>query len=81
VFREVHNVRKFRLVLCIDVYGCLVDASVRLLESAIKKEEVDGRFKYLTYSPAIIFERQPIHTRLEDDHAGGTNDCVIASAL
>ena len=81
VFRQMHRARDFRLVFCVDVYGCVVDMGVRLLESAVKKEVVNGGFRYLAHKPVVICEGRTIRTRLWDDHAGASSDCVAASAL
>jgi hypothetical protein len=82
VFREMHRARKFQLVFCVDVYGCLEDFGVRLLESAVNKEVAKGGFKYLDGGrPTIACERRTIRTRTKDYHAGATGKWVLASAL
>ncbi|KAF9780961.1 hypothetical protein BJ322DRAFT_1112347 [Thelephora terrestris] len=81
VIREMHSAREFRLVLCVDVYGCMGDFGMRRLDAAVKREEANGGFGYLKCSPVITCERRTIRTRTKDYHAGATSRWVLASAL
>ena len=80
-FRRMHRARKFRLVLCVDVHGCMDELGMRLLESAIKKEEARGGFTYLDSGPVITRERRTIRTYPNDEFAGARSTGVSASAL
>ena len=80
VLWEMHKARKFRLVFCVDVYGCMVEFGMQLLESAVREEEVNRGFEYLTCGPAIVCERRSICTRVDDYYTGAT-DWAPASAL
>jgi hypothetical protein len=82
VFRKMYSAQKFLLKFCVDVHNCMEDFGVRLLESAVKKEEAKGGFKYLDCGrPTITCERRTIRTRTKDYHAGATGKWVLASAL
>ena len=41
-FREMHSVRGFRLVLCVDVFDCMVEDCIETLEEVVKAEKVMG---------------------------------------
>lgn len=56
-FRNMHSTRKFQLVLCLDIYGCMKDFGMQLLESVVKQEDADGEFEYLDSRPMITCER------------------------
>ena len=81
VVREMHNVHKFLLVFCVDVYGCAGDICVSLLKSAVKTEEENGGFEYLGCRPVITCEGRTIRTRQRDHHVGTAPPFVLASAL
>ncbi|KAF9786186.1 hypothetical protein BJ322DRAFT_773678 [Thelephora terrestris] len=81
VFREMHSVRDFRLVFCVDVYGCMVDAGMELLGSIVEGGWVCGRYAYLACKPVVIYERRTIHTRFRDQDAGSGWETAFASAL
>jgi hypothetical protein len=78
----MHSARNFRLVFCVDVYGCMEDFALRLLQSAVDKEVADGEYKNLASGPPkITCERRTIRTRTKDYYAGATDKWVLASAL
>ena len=77
----MHKARKFRLVFCVDVYGCMVDAGMRLLESVVRKEEEEGGFGYLVSSPVIVCERRMICTRATESYPSLADEWVFANAL
>jgi hypothetical protein len=81
VFREMCGVRDFRLVFCVDVYDCLAEIGVRLLESVVRNGWVNGGFRYLVYRPVVICERRSIRTRAEDWYIGRTSGTPLSSAL
>ncbi|KAF9781002.1 hypothetical protein BJ322DRAFT_1082650 [Thelephora terrestris] len=81
VLREMHSARKFRLVFCVDVYGCMEDFGVRLMASAVKKEEAKGGFEYLVYKPGITCERRTIRTRPRDFYTGASDRGDLSSVL
>jgi hypothetical protein len=81
VFREMHSVRDFRLVFCVDVHGCMVDVGMEILGSVVEMEWVGGRFGSLVCKPVVIYERRTIRTRFTDQDAGSRWETALASAL
>ena len=77
VLREMQSVRDFRLVLCADVFDCIVEPAIRELEYAVKKERGPD---YLLRKPLVISERRTPRTRCSDWSAGWSLP-VYASAL
>jgi len=57
LFREVHDVRDLRLVLCADVSDCMVEIGMGTLKRVVK----DGQ---LPYEPLIICERRALRVPL-----------------
>lgn len=80
VFREMHSARDFRLVLCADVYDCMVDYAVQTLEHNVNSTEVTGGLEYLLYEPLIISERRKPRTRATDQNAGWSGKMAIAAS-
>ena len=70
VFREMHNARDFYLVLCADVFDCMVEHAVQTLEHIVNTKEVNGGLDYLLCEPLIISERRTLRTRAADYNAG-----------
>ena len=82
VFREMHNVRDFRLVLCADVVDWMVDYAIQRLEYFVKAEKVKGGLDYLLYEPLVISERRTLRTRNKDHNVGWSKEYDIhASAM
>jgi len=81
VFCEMYSTRKFQLVFCMDIYGCVEDLGVRVLRSAVKEAEVNGKFEYLACKPMITCEGRSVRTHPQDCRAGVPGGCVPASAL
>ena len=54
LFREMHSVRRFRLVLCLDVSHCVVLYALEILQGILRTE----RFRYLLGGPFITYERR-----------------------
>ena len=81
VFREMHSVREFRLVFCVDVVDCMMSHALRLLGNIFQDEEARREFDYLLYEPFIICERRMLRTRVTDFIVGSTTQNVPASAL
>jgi len=79
VFREIHKARQdFRLVLCADVFDCMVEYGIQTLESIVDA----GGLDYLLYEPLIICERRTPRTRVGDYNAGWSGIWPgVASAL
>lgn len=79
VFREMHKAwQDFRLVLCADVFDCMVEHGIQTLEDIVDA----GGLDYLFYKPLIICERRTPRTRVEDYQAGWSATCLgTASAL
>jgi len=61
VFREVHSVRAFRLVLCADVFDCMVERAMKTLGGVVEAERVEGGLGNLC-EPLIISERRSLRT-------------------
>ena len=81
-FREMHSVRAFRLVLCVDVFDCMVEDGLEKLGRAVKAEKVMGELDYLFEEPLIIFERRSLRTRFVDQSAGwSVTRAIHSSAL
>ena len=81
LFREMHRVRDFRLVLCADVFDCIVEPAIKALEHVVKKEKERGGLDYLFFEPLVISERRTPPTRCSDLHAGWWTLSIDASAL
>ena len=81
VFREMHSVRDFRLVLCVDVFDCIVEDATRLLGDIVKAEEAKGGFDFLLSEPLVICEKRVVRTRLSDFNVGYSKANIPASAL
>ena len=81
VFREMYGTRKFLLVFCVDVYGCVEGLAVRMLRSAVKEAGVNGRFDYLACKPVITCAGRSVRTHPLDFRAGTPGGCIPASAL
>ena len=84
VFREMHSVRDFRLVLCADVPGSPGDpkrVDMETLECIAKAEGVEEGLD-CQYRPLIVFERRLLRTRPSDHNTGWSGKWwVLASAL
>ena len=82
VFHKIHNVRDFRLMLCADVFDCMVEETVKTLKRFVKEEKERGGLNYLLHEPLIISERRTPRTRCADYYAGWSADWPVpASAL
>ena len=78
----MHSVRLFQLVLCVDVFDCMVEDGVEKLGHAVKAERVTGGLDYLFQEPLIIFEKRSLCTRFIDQSAGwSVTQAIHASAL
>lgn len=82
VFREMHRVRKFRLLLCADVLECFEkDATEKLERIRVKALQKDGGSDFLRKALVISDRRSP-HIRFRGVSAGDLSTCAIyASAL
>ena len=82
VFREIYSTRDFRLVLCADVFDCMVEDSIEKLEHIAKAEEVTWGLGYLPQRPQITSERRTLRTNYMDQTAGfPRKQGIFASAL
>jgi len=61
VLREVHKVRPFQLVLCANVWGCVGEHPVRVLEEAVAEERAKGSFGDGFSEPRVVYN--PRRTR------------------
>lgn len=53
VFRDMYEVREFRLVLCADVLDYMVGRAMRQSERVVGVERENGRLDYLACGPLI----------------------------
>ena len=84
LFKDMHEVREFQLVLCADVFDFVAEYTVRELKQAVEEEKARGGLDYLRYEPLIIFEMRTPRSRHHDWHTGehtGTSYYLDASAL
>ena len=58
ILREVHKVRAFRLVLCANVWGCVGEYPVRILEEAVAEEKAKKGFDKNFPEPLVIYNPQ-----------------------
>ena len=68
VFREIHNVRDFRLVLCVDALACVMDQAIKQMEEIVERERARGGFDFLSCEPLLVYERRTLQTRPMDDN-------------
>ena len=54
VFREMHTVVDFQLVLCADVWDCVGEYAVEALKRAVAVEKAAGRLDYLPSEPILF---------------------------
>lgn len=73
VFRELRKLRGFRLVLCADVWHCIVEHSVRVLEEAVAMERAKGGFDIDFPEPLVIYRPRESQTTLLQEHYGLTS--------
>ena len=55
MFREIHRVRDFRLVLCADVWYRAVEYSVRVLIEAVAAERAERGFDTFFPEPSVVY--------------------------
>ena len=79
VFREMHSARDFRLILCADVFDCMMVDGIGTLKHIVEAEEATGGFGYLLEEPLILFERRTIRTRYIDQNAGWSQSRGISA--
>ena len=70
VYREMYKAREFRLILCADVYGQIVERAVGVLERIVDTEKKNGRLDYLPCEPLIISEVRSLCTFRGCNHVG-----------
>jgi hypothetical protein len=58
MLREVHKVRDFRLVLCANVWGCVGEYPVRILEEDVAEEKAKKGFDKNFPEPLVIYDPQ-----------------------
>ena len=61
--RMMHKVRKFRLVLCVDVWDGMVGCCMRTLKRAIAAEKAKNGFSDIFLEPLVFYSLQ----RTRDD--------------
>jgi hypothetical protein len=58
VFREMHTVRDFQLTLCAEVWDCVGEYAVQVLERAVAVEKAANRLDYLSSEPMVVHSPQ-----------------------
>jgi hypothetical protein len=58
VFREMHTVRGFRLMLCAEVLDRVGEHAVQILKRAVAVEKVARGFDYLPAEPMVVYSPQ-----------------------
>ena len=81
VFQEMHSVRGFWLVFCMDVSDCVMRYALGELESVLRGEEGSGGFDYLLYGPVVTCERRVLRTGPSDSVLRSMTAMPPASAL
>jgi hypothetical protein len=84
VFREMHSVRKFRLVLCADVHACAEEYAVEMLERirAVGTKEWHWGFESFLRRTLVISDRRLPRIRFRGTAAGDPpKRPIFASAL
>lgn len=81
VIREMHSVRGFRLVLCLDSVDCLMDKSRRLMEKIVTDAGEKGAFDFLSCKPLLVCERRILRTRVSDYTVGVWRSLISTSCL
>ena len=81
VFREMHKARDFHLVLCADVFDCMVEHAIQTLEHIVNTREVNGGLDYLLCEPLIISERRTPHTRITDFNTGWASNWIPPTSV
>ena len=81
MFRGMHDVRDFRLVICVDSLDCMV-GGVELMKRIVDAEKAKGGFDFLYCEPSLICERRTLRTRSKDSYLGRSRKWeLFASAL
>lgn len=68
VFREMHKVRDFRLMLCPDVWDGIGWYSVRVLKDAVAEERAKGGFNNLSSEPTVVYSPRASHSEFSEGH-------------
>ena len=81
VFREMHTVRKFRLVFCVYVSDCMTPCALGVLRNVLQREEGRGGFEYLLCKPFVTCEGRMLRTYSGDYVVGSMTAMSPASPL
>ena len=74
VFREMHSVRDFRLVLSVDPFGCAMNRITQLMEMIVNAEKAKGGFDYLSCEPLMVYEKRMPRSRTVDYRTGACGE-------
>jgi hypothetical protein len=66
LFHEMHCVRDFRLVICVDAIECMEEQAMQTMESIVKAQREKGGFDFLHCEPLITCERRVLRTWRKD---------------
>jgi len=70
-FRKLHKVRRFQLVLCADVWGCIAPYAAGKLERAVAAERARMGFDDFFREPLVISRPRGSSPTSEEDFAAG----------
>ena len=73
VFRKMHEIRNFRLVLCIDAWDGVGEYTVQVLKQVIAKERTQGVFDDVFPEPSVVHSPRGRSGREDLEHL--TADC------
>ena len=79
--REMHSVREFSLVFCLDVSDCMMCYALGELNSVLRWEKESGEFDYLLDGPIVTCERRVLCTGPRDPHVRSMAVMPPVSAL
>ena len=67
IFRWIHKVRHFQLVLCADVWYRLREHAMRMLKGVVAAEKAEAGFGFSFPEPFVIYSPRESQTDLTDD--------------
>ena len=69
MFREMHGVRNFRFVFCVEVLDCIAERAEKRLKHAVKDEERWKGLDFSIYGSSITREMWTHRTHQPTPHA------------
>ena len=77
VFREMHKVRDFQLVLCADVWDFIGWFSMRVLKNAVAAEKARGGFDEFFSEPMVVYSPRALGPEMLEV-VWASNPCYLA---